>query len=233
MTQQKLKILIADDLRLDLEIEKTFFERRGFEVFTASDGNAALSLAVSQLPALVILDQNMPGLNGTDVCAQLNQKAQKIPVIIVGAQETEELEQASRNAGAKAFVAKSAGREHLLQIVGRILHIPIRKRLRVTVLFSVETDGEKRQTLGQGVDVSEGGMCLEVNQQYELGSTLNLRFLLPGMKEYTEVAAKVSWVKEAQKGAYLTGLEFTDLSAMDRRRLSQFMEQALSGVPSS
>src|SRR4030095_3680000 len=71
MAQRQLKVLLADDVKLELEIEKTFFQRSGFLVITAADGPKALAIALTQKPDLVILDQVMPGLNGNDVCKLL------------------------------------------------------------------------------------------------------------------------------------------------------------------
>jgi len=71
MTTPRLTVILADDVLLDLEIGRTFFQRSGFRVLTARGGLDALALAVSELPDVVVLDQFMPGLTGTEVCARL------------------------------------------------------------------------------------------------------------------------------------------------------------------
>src|SRR5262245_66661168 len=84
MAQRQYKVLLADDIKLELEIEKTFFQRSGFQVLTAADGPKALAMALTEKPDLVILDQVMPGLNGTDVCKLLKARPEtgRIPVLI-------------------------------------------------------------------------------------------------------------------------------------------------------
>ena len=228
---QRFRVVIADDLCVDLEIERSFFLTRGFEMLTARDGHVAMSLAVSELPALMILGEVMPGLSGTEVCALLksHQKTQDIPVVIVGADETEDVKRACRQARADAFMPKSAGRERLMQVVGDVLQIPIRKAARMTVFFSVKTDDTKKETLGHAVDLSEGGLRMEVNRGYEPGSSLNLRFLPPGEKKEIQAQARVRWVdRQSVREVYLVGLEFAHFPIpMDRMRLSRYMNSAI------
>lgn len=82
-----LTILIADDeppIRhmLDLKLSQA-----GFEVVTASDGQAAYELACEHHPSLIVSDYQMPGMNGLEFCQQLasNSATSKIPVIMLTA----------------------------------------------------------------------------------------------------------------------------------------------------
>ena len=60
----------------------------GLEVITAYDGPSALRTAQTQMPDLVLLDVDMPGMNGFDVCAVLktNIETAQIPILMVTAQ---------------------------------------------------------------------------------------------------------------------------------------------------
>ena len=82
-----LTILIADDeppIRhmLDLKLSQA-----GFEVVTASDGQAAYELACEHHPSLIVSDYQMPGMDGLELCQQLasNTATSKIPVIMLTA----------------------------------------------------------------------------------------------------------------------------------------------------
>lgn len=81
----KKKILIIEDeaaLRIALE-EK--FRQDGFEVLVATNGEDGLSLALSEMPELILLDIILPKMNGFEVLTQLakNEDAKKIEVIIL------------------------------------------------------------------------------------------------------------------------------------------------------
>ena len=80
-------ILVVDDLADNVALLAAHLESRGHRVFKAYNGADALRLAFNEKPDLVLLDINMPGLDGLDVCAQLKQHpaTAMIPVILVTA----------------------------------------------------------------------------------------------------------------------------------------------------
>lgn len=65
------RILLVDDDRDLLGLLQQSLRREGHEVFAAADGVQALAIARRHLPDLIILDINMPGMDGLEVCSQL------------------------------------------------------------------------------------------------------------------------------------------------------------------
>ena len=230
MSKTPLKVLLADDVRLELEIEKTFFQRSGFLVLTANDGLSALALTLSELPDLVILDQVMPGMTGSQVCKELKQREETraIPVLIISSNENQEVVSACYAAGADGFLAKSEGKDALLKRAARILRVPERKTTRLTVCFTVEGVPGAKETLGKAVELSEGGMGLETSKLYQKGTLFQLRFIIPGEKENFRVGAKVVGANEKSDGVAAIALEFTEISEMDRLRLNHYIDVSLS-----
>lgn len=229
MPQRQLKVLLADDVKLELEIEKTFFQRSGFVVLTAADGPKALAIALTQRPDLVILDQVMPGLNGTDVCKLLKARPEtkKIPVIITSALDSLDIREICRQAGADEFVSKADGREVLMESAARILNVTHRRSTRLTVFYSSPDVVGAKESLGKGVEISEGVIGLETTRRYEPGSFLQLRFMLQGEKAEHTAGARVLKVTERGDQSFLHVLEFTELTVPDRRRLNEYLDRAL------
>lgn len=64
-------ILCVDDSRVIREMLRLNLERLGHKVLTAEDGNAGLQAASDHPPDAVILDYDMPGLNGAKLAAQI------------------------------------------------------------------------------------------------------------------------------------------------------------------
>ena len=64
-------VLIADDLKTFLKIEKTFLTRAGFEVLTAENGERAVELARDRHPRLILLDLEMPEMDGAAACVAM------------------------------------------------------------------------------------------------------------------------------------------------------------------
>jgi CheY-like chemotaxis protein len=100
---------LAEDDRLLALTSSAALRRRGFEVQIATDGEAALAMAKSERPDLILLDVIMPKLQGFDVLKQLKSDPDTtaIPVIMLtGLRQSADMEEAQR-AGAAAYFVKS------------------------------------------------------------------------------------------------------------------------------
>jgi CheY-like chemotaxis protein len=82
-----LRILLAEDDAGLAKLYATFATGRGHSVSFAQDGIETLSAALSQLPDVILLDVQMPALDGRDVLAQLkaDPRTAAIPVLVVSA----------------------------------------------------------------------------------------------------------------------------------------------------
>ena len=83
------RILVADDeAQLALAI-KIRLQSKGYEVLTASDGRAALDVAIKERPDLILLDVMMPMMDGYSCLRELNTKLGrgKVPIIILTARD--------------------------------------------------------------------------------------------------------------------------------------------------
>ncbi|WDE13068.1 response regulator transcription factor [Thalassomonas haliotis] len=110
MTQNKI-ILVEDDLRL-ASLISSFLSSEGFSVCHEARGDNAVKLIVDAKPDLVILDMNLPGLNGLEVCKEIRQ-SYRGAVIMVTANDDELTEVSALNFGVDDFIAKPI-RPHVL-----------------------------------------------------------------------------------------------------------------------
>lgn len=80
-------ILLVDDTLDNLKILTALLHQRGYDVRGVTTGSAALMGATAQPPDLILLDINMPGMNGYEVCRRLkaNPQTRKIPIIFISA----------------------------------------------------------------------------------------------------------------------------------------------------
>lgn len=87
------KICIVDDDTDVLDIYRLRFEREGYEVVTALDGDAGLALIRSSNPDIVLLDLHMPKLDGVGVLDALNKdpKLMTIPVVVFSNNNTDQM----------------------------------------------------------------------------------------------------------------------------------------------
>jgi len=110
-----VKLIIADDHVVLREALKEMLERRGgFRVVgQASDGDQLLEVVKNQPADVIILDVQMPKLDGLTAIGKMAQSGQNIPVLVLSADESERNVRAAFKAGAKGFVPKHAGPDEL------------------------------------------------------------------------------------------------------------------------
>jgi DNA-binding response OmpR family regulator len=98
-------ILIVDDEPKIVKLVRDYLERAGFNVRAAADGKAALSLARTEKPDLVILDLGLPQLDGLDVTRELR-KVSNVPVIMLTGRSEESDKLIGLELGADDYVTK-------------------------------------------------------------------------------------------------------------------------------
>jgi class 3 adenylate cyclase len=103
----------------------------GYETVAAKSGEQALALIAEQLPDLILLDVQMPGMNGYEVCRRIRSdpEIQFLPVIMVTSSEGED-RVAAIDAGADDFIEKPLNRQELLARVRSLIRV---KRYHDTV----------------------------------------------------------------------------------------------------
>lgn len=102
------KVLVADDYAPTLLGLSALLEAAGHTVLTAQNGTDALRLAAAERPDAVLLDVVMPGMTGTQVCAELKQShdTRFTPVVLISGSGDRESRVAGREAGADDFLNK-------------------------------------------------------------------------------------------------------------------------------
>lgn len=105
---RKPKVLVVDDDWLNRDVVVNYFSHMGADVSSAPDGFKALELAAAEPPDLVIMDMQMPRMDGIEACKYLksNPDTQFTPVIIVTAMESDEERIRALEAGADDFITK-------------------------------------------------------------------------------------------------------------------------------
>jgi len=107
------RILAVDDEPQILRALATNLRARGYDVDLAPAGEAALTLAATKHPDLVILDLGLPGIDGLDVIRGLRGWS-RVPIIVLSVREAERDKVAALEAGADDYITKPFGMDELL-----------------------------------------------------------------------------------------------------------------------
>jgi two-component system, OmpR family, alkaline phosphatase synthesis response regulator PhoP len=117
------RVLVVDDEPAQVEIVRSYLEAEQYEVLSASDGLAALEIARSRNPDLVVLDVMLPGLDGVEVCRQLRQFSDAYVIMLTA--RSEEIDKIiGLSVGADDYLTKPFSPRELVARVKAMLRRP-------------------------------------------------------------------------------------------------------------
>ncbi|HXX15689.1 MAG TPA: response regulator transcription factor [Candidatus Eremiobacteraceae bacterium] len=118
----KPRVLLADDHTLVAEAFKRLLEPECEVVATVGDGRALLRVASQLKPDLLLVDLNMPLLNGLDASEQLKQVLPNIKIIVLTMNEDPEIAAETMNKWASGYLLKKSAGSELSKAVRDVLH---------------------------------------------------------------------------------------------------------------
>jgi two-component system phosphate regulon response regulator PhoB len=186
----KPHLVVVEDEAALIELLRYNFEKEGFRVTTAVDGEAALVTVAEAKPDLVILDWMLPHVSGLEVCRQLRRKAETrdLPIIMLTARGEETDRVRGLEVGADDYVAKPFSPSELVARVRAVL-----RRAKPSTAQDLLTYG------GLVMDLS-AHRVLRGNRAIHLGPTefRLLRFLLerPGRVYSREQLLDAVWGRD-------------------------------------
>jgi len=235
MAAKRWKVLLADDVELFLELEKTFLQREDIELIVAHDGQEALETARRGRPDLILLDLYMPRLDGPEVCRAIKGDAdlRATPVLMVTSGGREDERRNCQEAGCDGIITKPINRHAFLAAVRGHLQIVERGAHRVPARMLVRCDMGGGQILtASTVNLSTGGFFIETSNTLAQGEELIASFVLPERSEELRCRARVAWVNVP--GRLIKpllppgiGVQFLDLSDSGRAEILAFVKQRL------
>ncbi len=119
------KILSVDDSRAIRMVLKRLFRPFACELFEAGDGEEGLAVATSVKPDLIILDYNMPVMDGVTMLRQMreNPELKRTPVIMLTADASSEIINTVARLGVRDYVTKPFEDAQLLDKVSRVISL--------------------------------------------------------------------------------------------------------------
>ncbi len=160
---KKIRILVADDEPKIRMFIRANLEARGYEVDLAKDGIEAIELAERLLPDVIVLDVNMPRMDGIEACRRLREWAD-MPIIILSVRGDEKDKVRALDEGADDYVTKPFSVEELLARI----RVALRHSAGPTVAAPTFTAGDLEVDLSKRVVRWRGQMVKLTHTEYDL-----------------------------------------------------------------
>lgn len=226
---EKKSILIVDDNQVVLVSLCTLMRRMGFGILPAESGLEAMKLLRLKTPDLVLLDVNMPMVDGIKTLKHIKDTAPNIPVVMLSGDQTAATINHCRELGCSAYLSKPFSVRELHGMLQEWIYRPVgwkRQHLRVNtaihanVLYSGMLYGLKSETL------SEGGIYLKKEVPLPVGSEVQVSFAVNDGKALS-LRGRVIYIRDFY--GYDTdispgmAIEFMDMKEGEALALSQYV----------
>ena len=168
-------ILIVDDNPNNLGVLSDFLWDMGFEILIARDGESALQKAKYVIPALILLDVMMPGIDGFETCRQLksNPETREIPVIFMTALSDTSNKVNGFSLGAVDYITKPFQQDEVLARIK--LHLQLRTLNKTLIEHNSQLQSEVELRKAAETSLSQLSQELEsriVSRTHELSQAL-------------------------------------------------------------
>lgn len=121
--EPKFLILIVDDSADNLAMISLDLQQQNYRVVTASNGEDAITIAAQTNPNLILMDINLPGLDGLAATRRIREmeSLREVPVVAVSALSTEGFQRAAYDVGIEGYLTKPIDLDRMHQLIARLL----------------------------------------------------------------------------------------------------------------
>lgn len=121
--ETKFLILAVDDSADNLAVISLNLQQQGYQVVTAGNGEDAIRLATQTLPNLILMDINLPALDGLAATRRIreHEPLHDVPVVAITAFGTEGFQRAAYDAGVSGYLTKPLDFDRMNQLIARLL----------------------------------------------------------------------------------------------------------------
>jgi two-component system cell cycle response regulator DivK len=116
-------ILVVEDSKDTRNVLSFSLSRNGYKVVTAVNGEEAIEMALHERPDLILMDLNMPQMDGLESTEHIreHEELRKVPILAVTAYDTIGMKEAALEAGCNGYIKKPIDFKRLDNILRRIL----------------------------------------------------------------------------------------------------------------
>jgi len=125
-SEPKFLILVVDDSADNVAVISLDLQQQGYRVVTASDGEDAVTVAMQMLPNLILMDINLPTLDGLGATRRIRETdaLRDVPIVAITAFGTEGFQRAAYDAGLSGYLTKPLDFDRLHLLIARLLSPP-------------------------------------------------------------------------------------------------------------
>lgn len=223
------RILLVDQSRGSLAYQETILRRRDALITTALAGSEGLRKAREEKPSLIIFSYDLFDMTAPEFCREIRESedTRAISLLMVCDKDKPEQGEVSLGAGCNDVIYRPLQRRELDTKIEKLTAIAVRRMLRTITKIEVSMEKNGRFILGRSINISSGGMLLEVDRVLAADGAVKINFFLPGDARPMQVEAEILRAEFSGTMAKY-GLRFINLGEEDRDRIEHFVNRLRS-----
>lgn len=229
----KRRILLADDSKLFLEMQRTYLNRDSFDLHTALSGRETLDSSIKLQPHLILLSFAMPDMDGDEICSVIKKDLgfSNTKIVIVSDEHSEDVLTRCIDAGCDGIVTKPFDKEALLETVQKLLGETFRRKPRFRVHLPCAVYLEREGIPGIILDISEIGCRITAEEIITGDTIIGVGFNLPDTDQSVNWTGTVRWAipHRGGEGYSVFGVEFTGSPDSE----VEILQDILASMPNS
>lgn len=227
-----MTILLWKECSTFLDTDDSVLQRADVRLLWAETAEAFVPLALAHQPDMVVLDQQMNGIDAF-ACAReiLDAVGESVVVLLLGNTADDDRAEA---AGIAGIVTRPLTRARLVEAVRRYRPLHERENDRSEVAIKVQFESQSIQGLAYTRDLSTGGCFLHAHEPLSLGAVMALEFQLPGpggrdVKVDGEIV-RIQPQGNPRAGTLGLAVRFMTIAAADRVEIGRFLRSRGRGA---
>lgn len=218
------RILLVDHSRGALAYQETILRRRDAVISTALAGSEGLRKAREENPQLIIFGYDLFDMTGPEFCREIREQeaTRSISLLMICDKDKPEQGDVCVAAGCNDLIYRPLQRRELDAKVEKLTSIAVRRQLRTITKIEVSMEKNGRFVLGRSINISAGGMLLEVDRVLSADGAVRIHFYLPGDARPLQLEAEILRAEFSGTMAKY-GLRFINLEAADKERIEHFV----------
>lgn len=223
------RILLVDHSRGALAYQETILRRRDAVISTALAGSEGLKKAREEDPQLIIFGYDLFDMSAPEFCREIRdtEGTRAISLLLICDKDNPEHADVCLAAGCNDIIYRPLQRRELDAKVEKLTAIAVRRQLRTITKVEVSMEKNGRFVLGRSINISAGGMLLEVDRVLSSDGPVRINFYLPGDARPLQVEAEVLRAEFTGSMAKY-GLRFINLGADEKQRIEHFVHRLRS-----
>jgi uncharacterized protein (TIGR02266 family) len=228
------RILLVGDKPVFAALRQGLLRSGESKVLTAASGGEGLRVALTVPPDVILLDAELPDLDGFEMCRRLrvDPLTEAIPVIVLTGNSQAPWHQNIAETSAVASVPVGIDPARLLNMIRMVLTTPLSRRVapRASVELGVDYIHGETTATGRTLNLSQDGMFIVTPSPPEVGAHIIVHFALPE-SEPLEGTAQVVWVRRPElEHPYPAGMavQFLKLPPEARPAIAAFVARSLA-----